>query len=81
MSLDITLPVAQEAARLGAGLIVSHHPVIFQPVRRLTVTTTPPGAVLLALAEEGIAAICAHTNLDAAAGGRQRLPAWPGRWS
>ena len=68
VSLDITLPVAQETARLGAGLIVSHHPVIFQPVRRLT-DDDPTGAVLLALAEEGIAAICAHTNLDAAAGG------------
>ena len=68
VSLDITLPVVQEAARLGAGLIVSHHPVIFQPVRRLT-GDDPTGAVLLALAEEGIAAICAHTNLDAAAGG------------
>ena len=68
VSLDITLPVVQEAARLGAGLIVSHHPVIFQPVRQLT-DDDPTGAVLLALAEEGIAAICAHTNLDAAAGG------------
>ena len=42
--------------------------MIFQPVRRLT-GDDPTGAILLALAEEGIAAICAHTNLDAAAGG------------
>ena len=61
VSLDITLPVVQEAARLGAGLIVSHHPVIFQPVRQLT-DDDPTGAVLLALAEEGIAAICAPTG-------------------
>ena len=68
VSLDITLPVVEEAVRLGAGLIVSHHPVIFHPVKRIT-DEEPTGRILLALAENGIAALCAHTNLDAAAGG------------
>ena len=68
VSLDITEPVADEAADWGADLIVAHHPVIFHPVKRLT-DETPTGRTLLALAERGIAAICAHTNLDAAQGG------------
>ena len=68
VSLDITEPVADEAADWGADLIVAHHPVIFHPVKRLT-DETPTGRTLLALAERGIAAICAHTNLDAVAGG------------
>ena len=68
VSLDITEPVADEAAEWGADLIVAHHPVIFHPVKRLT-DETPTGRTLLALAERGIAAICAHTNLDAAQGG------------
>ena len=68
VSLDITEPVADEAAEWGADLIVAHHPVIFHPVKRLT-DETPTGRTLLALAERGIAAICAHTNLDAVAGG------------
>lgn len=68
VSLDITEPVTDEAAEWGADLIVAHHPVIFQPVRRIT-DETPAGRILLALAERGIAAICAHTNLDAAQGG------------
>lgn len=68
VSLDITEPVADEAADWGADLIVAHHPVIFHPVKRLT-DETPTGRTLLALAERGIAAICAHTNLDAAEGG------------
>ena len=68
VSLDITEPVVDEAADWGADLIVAHHPVIFHPVKRLT-DETPTGRTLLALAERGIAAICAHTNLDAAQGG------------
>lgn len=68
VSLDITEEVAAEAAEVGAGLIVSHHPVIFHPVKSLT-DATADGRILLALAEQGVAAICAHTNLDAVAGG------------
>ena len=68
VSLDITEEVAEEAAELGAELIVSHHPVIFRPAKSVT-DGDPDGRVLLALAEHRIAAICAHTNLDAAQGG------------
>ena len=68
VALDITEEVAAEAAEAGAELIVSHHPVIFHPVKSLT-DGDPTGRLLLTLAERGIAAICAHTNLDAVAGG------------
>lgn len=66
VSLDITEAVIREAEALGAELIVSHHPVIFRPVKALT-----PGAgeLPLLLAEKGIAAVCMHTNLDIADGG------------
>ena len=59
ISLDITRETVAEAAALGAELIVSHHPVIFEPLRTLA-----PGDVPYELAKVGIAAICAHTNLD-----------------
>ena len=68
VSLDITGEVVAEAARLGCQLIVSHHPVIFFPAKSVT-DATPDGRILLSLAEGGIAAICAHTNLDAVSGG------------
>lgn len=68
VALDVTLPVVEEAEKLGANLIVSHHPVIFDPVRALT-DAVPTGALLLAMAERRMAAICAHTNLDAVEGG------------
>ena len=68
VALDITLEVAREAADWGAQLVVSHHPVIFHPARSIT-DGDPTGQILLELIERGVAAICAHTNLDAAQGG------------
>ena len=68
VALDITLPVIEEAEHIGASLIVSHHPVIFQPVRQLT-GQNGTEKVLGALLRKGISAICMHTNLDAAPGG------------
>lgn len=64
LALDITPEVVQEAAQCGAELVVSHHPVIFDPLKRL-----PSSSVPYALARHGIAAVCAHTNLDLAEGG------------
>lgn len=68
VTLDITSEVVKEAEKLGAELIVSHHPVIFHPIRALT-DKEAESSVVLALAEKRIAAICMHTNLDIAEGG------------
>lgn len=68
VSLDITPQVVGEAAMTGADVIVSHHPVIFSPLRCVT-TDTVTGICLVRLIENGISAICMHTNLDAAPGG------------
>ena len=68
IALDITREVILEASQQGCQLIVSHHPVIFHPVKSVT-DGDPVGEKLLLLAEQGIGAICAHTNLDAAQGG------------
>lgn len=66
-ALDITDDVIQEAIRENADLIVSHHPLFFELKSVTDATWT--GERALALAENGIAAICMHTNLDAAEGG------------
>lgn len=68
VTLDITESVVEEAALSDCQLIISHHPVIFHPAKSIT-DETVTGRVLLALTEHKIAAICAHTNLDAAQGG------------
>lgn len=64
VALDITDGVVREAVMQGAQLIVAHHPVIFGGVKSVT-DQTVTGRTVLALAENRIAAICAHTNLDA----------------
>ena len=64
VTLDITPEVVAEAAAKQCTVIVAHHPVIFDPLRRVTAEDVP--AMLL---QNGISAICMHTNLDAAPGG------------
>ncbi len=66
LALDITNDVVNEAIILGARLIISHHPVIFQPIKAITAQGSP---IAYRLIKHGISAICAHTNLDIAGGG------------
>lgn len=63
-ALDITPEVVAEAAAKQCEMIVSHHPVIFDPLKKIG-----PQDVPFQLVRAGISAICMHTNLDAAAGG------------
>ncbi len=64
LALDITPAVVAEARTRGAELIISHHPVIFDPLASLSPDTAP-----YLLAQYDIAALCLHTNLDRAARG------------
>lgn len=57
--LDITREVIDEAGAMNANLIISHHPVIFDPIKSLS--SQDPAYLL---ARNGIAALCCHTNLD-----------------
>ena len=67
VSLDITDEVISEAAETGAQLIVSHHPLFFS-LKSVT-DGDGIGRKIISLVSSGIAAICMHTNLDAAKGG------------
>ena len=64
LSLDITKDVVKEAQKIGANLIISHHPIIFKPSKNINFEST-----LHLLCKFGINAICAHTNLDIAKNG------------
>ncbi len=68
VALDPFEHVCREAADWGAELIVTHHPLIFQPVPNVT-DETSIGRSIMALCRHGISAINAHTNLDQAPGG------------
>ncbi|MBQ7947966.1 MAG: Nif3-like dinuclear metal center hexameric protein [Bacteroidaceae bacterium] len=68
LCLDVTEAVVDEAVALGCNLIVSHHPLIFSPLKRVTGATYVERCVIKALAN-GVAIYSAHTNLDNAPGG------------
>lgn len=68
LCVDITEEVMDEAERLGIGMVVSHHPVIFHPLRKLTGANYVERIVERAV-RGGIALYASHTNLDAVAGG------------
>lgn len=64
LSLDITAEAVSEARRKRADLVISHHPIIFDPLKKIE-RNNP----VFHLIHGGIAAICMHTNLDIAIGG------------
>lgn len=65
VALDPFEEVCLEAQELGAELIVTHHPLIFHPVKSIT-DDTEVGRCIQCLCKYGISAINAHTNLDCA---------------
>lgn len=68
VALDITAAVAERAIQEGYDLIVSHHPLIFHPLKAVV----PGDAVankVIRLLTSGVSAMSFHTRLDAVAGG------------
>ena len=62
--LDLTHEEIKKAKAIGADLIISHHPVIFNPIKSVT-----RGSVPYELVASSINALCCHTPLDIADGG------------
>ncbi len=63
VSLDLTMEVLDEAIEKNVDLIVSHHPLIFSPLKKIT-SDTVCGNILIKLIKNGIAYYASHTNLD-----------------
>ncbi len=68
VALDATAQTIDEAAARGCSVLLTHHPLLFKPVARVTMDD-PVGALVLRLARAGVAHVAAHTNLDASAAG------------
>lgn len=68
VALDITNAVIDEAIARGANLIVTHHPMMFAPRKRM-VENEHEARLLCRMIRRRIALIAAHTNLDQACGG------------
>jgi dinuclear metal center YbgI/SA1388 family protein len=70
--LTVTPESASEAVAENAQLIVTHHPILFRPIQRMT-SATVEGRMLLGLAKAGVAVYSPHTAFDNAAGGINNL--------
>ncbi len=68
LSLDVSQEVVKEAVRIGAGLIITHHPLIFPKLRTIDLNKTQ-GRIICDAIKGNISIYSAHTNLDKAKGG------------
>ena len=68
IALDPFEGVCHEAQKIGAQLIITHHPLIFRPQKAITDETSIGRSIML-LCRSGISAVNAHTNLDVVTGG------------
>lgn len=63
VTLDCTEEVVAEAKKLGANLIIAHHPIVFTGLKKLNGNTYVERTVIKAI-ENKIAIYAIHTNLD-----------------
>ena len=68
LCLDVTEEVIDEAVTSECNLIISHHPLLFKPLKRVTGANYVERCILKAISNN-VAIYSAHTNLDNAAGG------------
>ncbi len=68
ISLDNDEHVVAEAERLGADMIISHHPIMFTPINRIT-ESDPQQRMIRHMCRTNICHYAAHTNMDCAIGG------------
>lgn len=68
LAVDVTDAVIDEAIERGCGLIITHHPIIFHPIKRFNSASVVERCVERAI-RHNIALYACHTNLDAAEGG------------
>lgn len=68
LCVDVTPAVVREAIERGCNLIISHHPLIFKGLKRITGNTPAEEAVALAIRHD-ITVYSSHTAVDSAIGG------------
>ena len=68
LAVDVTEEVIDEAIAEGCDIIITHHPIIFSPLKRLNSATYVERCVERAI-RHNIALYACHTNLDSVQGG------------
>lgn len=68
LCMDVTEEVIDEAIEKGCGMIISHHPLLFKPVKSITGASYVERCIIKAIKNE-IAVYAGHTNFDKVHGG------------
>ena len=68
VALEPTIATVQAAIKQQCQALVTHHPLIFKPLKKIT-TTDETGQILFTAIRNNLAIISVHTNLDHAADG------------
>ena len=63
ITLDVTEEVIDEAVQKGCDIIISHHPLIFKGIKKITGRSSTDRIITKAIKND-IAVYSAHTNLD-----------------
>ncbi len=64
LSLDLNEKVIDEAIKKDCNLIITHHPLLFNPVKKINVSGDPKSILIEKLIKNDITLFAAHTNLD-----------------
>jgi dinuclear metal center YbgI/SA1388 family protein len=68
VALDPTVKALTSASQRNAQLLLTHHPLLFNPLSRLDINVYP-GNVIFEAIKSGISVVAVHTNLDVSLGG------------
>lgn len=68
VGFDCTPALIDEAVRRGADMVVTHHPLIFRGIKKIS-SDDPVGLAILKAAKAGVAVYAAHTTADKVQGG------------
>lgn len=68
VALEATEDLVSEACSAQVSLLITHHPLIFHPIKAVDLASSV-GRIIRAAIEHRLAVFCAHTNLDSAVGG------------
>ena len=72
VALDPTAAAVDSAIATSCQLLVTHHPLIFKPLKSIS-AATPHGALIQKAIKGGVSIISLHTNYDIASGGLNDL--------
>jgi dinuclear metal center YbgI/SA1388 family protein len=64
LALEVNMKVIEEAVKKNCNLIITHHPLLFNPLKRIEINKSKASAIIEKLIKNDITLFSAHTNLD-----------------